>query len=63
MHKQPNHLSSNGGAMAGTQQQPKVSVFAKSKVEAFGGSLLQAQGHIYLCAWECGKDWGQINVT
>lgn len=63
MHKQPNHLSSDGRDLAGTQQQPGVSIYAKSKAEAFDGSLLQYQGHIYLCAWECVRDWGQINVT
>lgn len=56
MHEQPNHLSSDDGDMAGTQQQPEVSVFAKSKVEAFGGSLLQDHGYTYLCAWEWGRD-------
>lgn len=48
--------------MAGTQQQPEVSVYAKSKAEAFDGSLLQDQGQLYLCAWECVRDWGQNNV-
>lgn len=44
--------------MAGTE----VSVYAKSKAEAFDGSLLQDQGQLYLCAWECARDWGQNNV-
>lgn len=56
MHKQPNHLSSDGRGMAGTQQQTEVSVYATSKAEAFDVSLLQDHGHIYLCAWECAGD-------
>lgn len=63
MHKQPNRWSSNGRDMAGTEQQPEVSICVQSKAEAFDGFLLQDQGHIYLCAWERARDCEQIHVT